>query len=112
MSTEAGESGCDLASGILAALLVEVNPFVGCKLLERVTLVHPFHVLAIHRFVVLANQIVGHRLGLHSSEKSDEEHEADSENDPDEVSVADAFVEVTVLPDDICWLRGLSHLAS
>ena len=65
----------------------------------------------IHRVVILADEIVGHCLGLHGGEEGQEEHEADGDDDHDEAGPADGLLEVTVLPDDVGGLGCLSDLA-
>mmetsp|Transcript_20353 Transcript_20353/g.27522 ORF Transcript_20353/g.27522 Transcript_20353/m.27522 type:complete len:510 (-) Transcript_20353:838-2367(-) len=108
---EAGEDRGDLATDVLAAVLVVVEPLVSSELHQRVSRVHFPHLVAVDRVVVLADQLVSHGLGLDGCEESDEKDDEDGQDDVNQVGVADLLVEVAVLPDDVGGLRGFSHLA-
>ena len=63
--------------------------------------------MAIDRVIVLANQIIGHLLGLNRRQEGQEEDEDDCDADQDELGPTDLLVKVTILPDDV---RGLGRL--
>ena len=69
------------------------------------------HLVAVNRVVVLADQVVGHSLGLHSSKEGDEQHDEHGSDDHDQSGVANSFVEVTVFPNDIRGLRSLCNFS-
>lgn len=68
------------------------------------------HLTAVDAVVVLSDKVVGHALGLHSGEEGDEEDNEDGGDDEDETGIPDSLVEITVLPDDVGGLGGLSNL--